>query len=253
MKKHTIFLPLLSTILLLNFNFIQAQDKKKLPPEATEFWEPVPVKINPGKTNTDPPSDAIVLFGGNDLNMWESMKSGGFAEWEVKDGAFTVVKGTGGIRTKQSFGDMQLHVEWSAPDEIVGEGQGRGNSGIFLMGKYEVQVLDSYESKTYSNGQAASIYKQSAPLVNAMRGPEEWQVYDIIFKAPKFDGNGMLTSPATVTVLHNGVVVQNHFTIRGPSEYIGIPNYKAHEDKLPISLQDHGNPVSFRNIWVREL
>jgi hypothetical protein len=240
-------------LLLLSAFWAQAQEKTALPPEATEFWEPVSVKIDPGKTNTDAPSDAIVLFDGNNLNMWESVQNSGFAEWEVKDGAFTVVKGKGGIKTKQAFGDMQLHVEWSAPDEIVGEGQGRGNSGIFLMGMYELQVLDSYESKTYSNGQAGSIYKQSVPLVNAMRGPEDWQVYDVIFKAPRFDENGILVSPATVTVLHNGVVVQNHFTLKGPTEYIGIPNYKAHADKLPISLQDHGNPVSFRNIWVREL
>ncbi len=251
MKNYIVY----STLAFIIFQAfgIQAQDKQQMPPKATEVWEPVPVKINPGETNADPPSDAIVLFDGNDMNMWESMKDGGFPKWKVENGAFTVVKGTGGIRTKQGFGDMQLHVEWSAPDEIVGEGQGRGNSGIFLMGLYEVQVLDSYESKTYSNGQAASIYKQSIPLVNAMRGPEEWQTYDIIFKAPRFDKNGMLTSPATVTVLHNGVVVQNHYTIKGPTEYIGLPKYKAHEDKLPITLQDHGNPVSFRNIWVREL
>ena len=253
MKKQSAFLYLVISLTLVQVFSAYAQNDSKLPPEATEVWEPVPKKIDPGKTNADPPSDAIVLFDGSNLNMWESMKDGGFPKWEVKDGAFTVVKGTGGIQTKQAFGDMQLHVEWSAPDEIVGEGQGRGNSGIFLMGKYEVQVLDSYESKTYSNGQAASIYKQSIPLVNAMRGPEEWQTYDIIFKAPRFDKNGILTSPATVTVLHNGVVVQNHYTIKGPTEYIGIPQYKAHEDKLPISLQDHGNPVSFRNIWVREL
>lgn len=240
--------------LLLTCTFyVKAQDKKSLPPEATEFWDPVPIKIDPGKTNTDAPSDAIVLFDGNNLNMWESGSNGGFPEWEVKDGVFTVVKGKGNIKTKQAFGDMQLHVEWSAPDEIVGEGQGRGNSGIFLMDMYEVQVLDSYESKTYSNGQAGSIYKQSVPLVNAMRGPQEWQTYDIIFKAPRFNKNGMLASPATITVLHNGVLVQNHFTLKGPTEYIGIPQYKAHAEKLPIALQDHGNPVSYRNIWVREL
>lgn len=253
MKKQSVYLSLLISFIITLPLSVHAQEEKKLPPEATEFWEPVPVKINPGKTNADPPSDAIVLFDGNNLTMWESSKDGDFPKWEVKDGAVTVVKGTGNIQTKQGFGDMQLHLEWSAPDEIVGEGQGRGNSGIFLMGRYEVQVLDSYESRTYSNGQAASVYKQSVPLVNAMRGPEEWQTYDIIFKAPRFDKNGILTSPATVTVLHNGVVVQNHYTLRGPTEYIGIPQYKAHADKLPIILQDHGNPVSFRNIWVREL
>ncbi|MEM1138141.1 MAG: DUF1080 domain-containing protein [Bacteroidota bacterium] len=232
--------------------FGQNKDKK-LPPEATEFWEPVPPKVDPGKTNADPPSDAIVLFNGSDLSMWENVKDGSFPKWKVENNAMIVEKGTGAIQTKQGFGDAQLHIEWKAPEEIVGEGQGRGNSGIFLMGKYELQVLDSYESKTYSNGQAGSIYKQSPPLVNATRAPTEWQTYDIIFKAPKFDKNGMVVSSATITVLHNGVLIQNNFTIKGPTEYIGIPQYKSHPEKLPLSLQDHGNPVSFRNIWIREL
>ncbi len=228
-------------------------EKTQLPPEATEFYEPVPPKVDPGKTTLDPPSDAIVLFSGKDLDMWQSAKDGSFPKWKVTDGTFVVEKGTGDIQTKQAFGDVQLHIEWRSPQVIVGEGQGRGNSGIFLMGMYELQVLDSYESKTYTNGQAASIYKQSVPLVNATKAPTEWEVYDVIFSAPKFNANGIVTKPATITVLHNGVLVQNHFALRGPTEYIGIPNYKAHADKLPLKLQDHGNPVSYRNIWVREL
>jgi hypothetical protein len=172
---------------------------------------------------------------------------------KIENGELVVVRGKGDIQSKLAFGDAQFHIEWSAPTAIVGEGQGRGNSGFFLMGMYEVQVLDSYESKTYTNGQAASIYKQHPPLVNATRPPGEWNYYDIIFKAPRFDKNGMVTSPATITVLHNGVLVQNNVILRGPTEYIGIPNYKAHADALPIKLQDHGNPVRFRNIWVRPL
>ncbi len=159
---------------------------------------------------------------------------------------------SGGIETKQKFGDFQLHIEWRTPAEVVGEGQGRGNSGIFMMGKYELQVLDSYVSKTYSNGQAGSIYKQGIPLVNACKGPGEWQTYDVIFMAPEFTEKGSLKSPASITVLHNGVLIQNNFIIKGPTEYNRIPKYEAH-GKGPLMLQDHGNPVSYRNIWVREL
>lgn len=220
-------------------------------PEITEVWEPEPKAINPGDANT-PPEDAIVLFDGTNLDSWTHM-NGTPAKWEVADGAMTVVPRTGPIKTKQSFGDVQLHIEWSAPTVIQGEGQGRGNSGIFLMGTYEVQVLDSYNNRTYSNGQAASFYKQHIPLVNATRAPGEWNVYDIIFKAPTFNEDGTLRYPATATVLHNGVVVQNHVTLLGPTEYNKLPRYKAHESKLPLSLQDHGNPVKFRNIWIREL
>jgi hypothetical protein len=229
------------------------QQDIKLPPEATEFWEPIIRKVTPGAQNNMPPSDAIVLFDGNNLNNFVSDRTGGFPEWKVENGAFTVTPKTGDIRTKQAFGDMQLHIEWSAPTVIKGEGQGRGNSGIFLMSHYEVQVLDSYESRTYSNGQAASIYKQHPPLVNAMKAPGEWNTYDIYFTAPKFNADGMLVSPARVTVVHNGILVQNNVEIKGPTEYIGIPNYKAHPNELPIKLQDHGDLVSFRNIWVRKL
>lgn len=234
----------------------QAQDKTPPPmkPEATEFYTPVPPKVNPGETNAAPPSDAIILFDGTNLDAFVSSKDAKSpAGWEIQNGELVVTKGKGDIQTKMGFGDAQYHVEWSAPTEIVGEGQGRGNSGFFLMGKYEIQILDSYESKTYTNGQAGSIYKQHPPLVNAMRAPGEWNTYDIIFKAPRFNKDGMLTSPATVTLLMNGVLVQNHVTLQGPTEYIGIPNYKAHAEELPIKLQDHGNPVRFRNIWVRKL
>ncbi|MEQ9440758.1 MAG: DUF1080 domain-containing protein [Cyclobacteriaceae bacterium] len=220
-------------------------------PEETEIWEPEPKKIEAGENN-QPPSDAIVLFGGDDLSAWESTE-GGAASWDVSDGHFTVKPKAGGIRTKQEFGDFQLHIEWRSPQEIVGESQGRGNSGIFLQGMYELQVLDSYDNRTYSNGQAGSIYKQSPPLVNATRPPSEWEVYDVIYNAPKFnEKNGAMLEPGYVTVMHNGVVVQNHTKLQGTTEYIGTPRWVAHGNG-PIMLQDHGNPVSFRNIWIREL
>ncbi len=220
-------------------------------PAATEVWEPEPRVVQPGEGSA-PPSDAVVLFDGTGLSAWRHA-DGRDAEWTVADGAMTVAAGTGDIFTRQGFGDVQLHVEWRSPAEVSGEGQGRGNSGVFLQGRYEVQVLDSYDNRTYSNGQAASLYKQSIPLVNATRGPGEWQSYDIIFRAPRFDGEGALAAPATVTVLHNGVLVQDHVTLRGPTVYIGEPAYEAHGDREPIALQDHGNPVSYRNIWLREL
>ncbi len=220
-------------------------------PELTEVWEPVPPVITPGN-GTAPPSDAIILFDGSDMDQWE--KPGGEpVGWLLADGAMTVVKETGAIYTKQSFGDIQLHLEWRAPAEVEGEGQGRGNSGVYLQGRYEVQVLDCYENITYPNGQTGSIYKQHIPLANACRPPGEWQTYDIIFMAPRFKDDGSLFTPATVTVLHNGVLLLNHAVIKGASEYIGLPVYKAHPLKQPLMLQDHSNPVSFRNIWVREL
>jgi hypothetical protein len=171
----------------------------------------------------------------------------------VEDGAMTVVKKTGNILTKQGFGDCQLHIEWRTPAEVVGESQGRGNSGIFLQSRYELQVLDSYNNRTYSNGQAGSLYKQAIPLVNACRKPGEWQAYDAIYTAPRFAEDGTVQRPAFITVLQNGVLVQNHFELKGPTEYIGQPKYKKHNPKEPLMLQDHGNPVSYRNIWIREL
>jgi len=232
-------------------SFAQTTPRESLEPKVTEVWELKPSKITPGPKPGEAPSDAIVLFDGKDLSKWSTL-SGGDAKWEVKDGALTVVKGAGDIKTKQAFGDIQLHIEWRTPSEVVGEGQGRGNSGIFLQEKYELQVLDSYESPTYSNGQAGSIYKQAIPLVNACLKPGEWQTYDVVYTAPRFSDNGRVTIPAYITVIHNGVLVQNHTQIIGPTEYRGFPVYQPH-GKASIKLQDHGNPVSFRNIWVREL
>ncbi|MDO1447138.1 DUF1080 domain-containing protein [Rhodocytophaga aerolata] len=226
-------------------------------PQMTEFWEPEPKVVTPGAVPSNlvvpPPSDAIVLFDGKDLSKWKGKD--GEAKWRVSDGVFTVNKGTGDIETKQTFEDYQLHIEWRIPADIQGESQARGNSGIFMQGIYELQVLDSYNNRTYSNGQAGSIYKQTRPLVNAMRKPGEWQVYDVIYTAPRFKEDGSLFSPAYITVMHNGVLIQNHFEIKGDTPYIGLPKYTKH-GKGPIKLQDHGDPskpISFRNIWLREL
>ncbi len=228
-----------------------AQSSDQLPPpEDTEIWEPEPQVIGSG-TQSAIPTDATVLFDGNDLSKWTGRN--GAAEWTVANGAFTVKPGTGDISTVDSFGDVQLHVEWRTPTAIVGESQGRGNSGIFLMQRYEVQVLDSYQNRSYSNGQAGSIYKQYMPLVNASRRPGEWQTYDIIFMAPRFVSDGSLKQPATITVLHNGVLVQNHVSLKGPTVFRGQPKYEPHATKAPIQLQDHTNLVSYRNIWLREL
>ncbi len=219
-------------------------------PTLTEKWEPVPDVVTPGE-GTQPPSDAVVLFDGTSLSEWVSVREGE-ALWKVEDGIMTVVPGSGHIRTKQHFGSVQLHVEWRTPAEVVGNGQGRGNSGVFLQEFYEVQVLDSYDNVTYSNGQAGSLYKQHIPLVNASRGPGVWQTYDIVFNAPVFAEDGVLIRPAFVTVMHNGVLIQNHAALSGPTLNIGLPEYEPHGN-LPIVLQDHGNPVSYRNIWLRKL
>jgi hypothetical protein len=192
------------------------------------------------------PSDAIVLFDGKSLSEWN-----GGENWEVKDGAATSMKNS--ITSKRSFGDCQLHLEWASPEKVEGSGQGRGNSGIYLMGKYEVQILDSFDNKTYFDGQCGAIYKQHPPLVNACRKPGEWQSYDIVFTAPRFDADGKVQKPAAVTVLQNGIVVQSHFELLGGTFYDRAPVYEKHADKLPMLIQFHGNPVRFRNIWVREL
>jgi hypothetical protein len=207
-------------------------------------WLEPPV-VDPGQVG-GPPSDAIVLFDGKDLSQWD-----GADKWKIQDG-YAITNGND-IRSKRGFGDCQLHVEWASPKKVEGSGQGRGNSGVFMMGLYEVQILDCYNNKTYFDGQTAAIYKQNPPLVNACRKPGEWQIYDIIFEAPRFDKQHKLTRPAFITVLHNGVLVQNHFQIQGETSWDQSPKYTAHAAKLPIQLQYHGNPVRFRNIWVREL
>jgi hypothetical protein len=235
--------------LLVSGSMVFAQQQKN--PESTELYQPVPPVVTPGE-GTKPPSDAIVLFDGTSLSEWINDK-GEPAGWTVADGCMTVKPGTGIIKTKRGFGDCQLHIEWRSPVVVTGEGQGRGNSGIFLQNRYELQVLDSYDNKTYVNGQAGSIYKQSIPLVNACRKPGEWQSYDILYQAPRFSENGRVAVPARITVLQNGVVIQNNTEIRGTTPYIGLPEYIPHSMKEPISLQDHGNLVSYRNIWIREL
>ena len=224
----------------------------EMSPAMTEFWLPQPKVVTPGDfaTNTAP-SDAIVLFDGKDLSAWQS-SDGGEAGWDVHDGVFTVKAGTGSIQTKDVFGSFQLHLEWRSPTKVHSEGQERGNSGVFLQGLYEVQILDCYNNETYSNGQTGSIYKQATPLANVMRKPGEWNTYDIIYSAPVFNEDGTYRVAPTVTVIQNGVVIINHFTIRGTTEYIGHPRVIPHGDG-PIALQDHGNPVSFRNIWLRKL
>ncbi|HWA01263.1 MAG TPA: family 16 glycoside hydrolase [Caulobacterales bacterium] len=225
-----------------------AQDQPA--PELTEIWTPVPAKVAPG-ANAAPPSDAVVLFDGRDLSKWEGA-SGGEARWNVSRGVITVAPGTGDIRTRESFGDMQLHIEWRPPVLPADKtGQDRGNSGVFLQERYEVQVLDTFENRTYVNGQAGSIYKQYPPLVNASLPPGQWQSYDIIYTAPRFNGH-MLVSPARVTVLQNGVLVQNNVTLAGSTTYRGQPAYEPHGE-APLRLQDHGHLVSFRNIWIRRL
>jgi len=234
-------------LLITTAAVINAQMK----PEETEDWSRKPAIVTPGKMN-QPPSDAIVLYGGaKDIVNWVSDK-GSPAKW-VADSALTVAPKTGSIKTVRSFGDCQLHIEWKTPAIVSGTSQGRGNSGILLMGLYELQVLDSYNNETYYNGQAGSIYKQYIPLINASLGPGQWQRYDVIFTAPRFNTEGEVLEPAIFTVFQNGVLIQNHVLLKGPTEYIGIPVYKAHEEKLPLMLQEHGNPVSYRNIWIREL
>ncbi|MBT1708553.1 DUF1080 domain-containing protein [Fulvivirgaceae bacterium PWU5] len=252
MKKPISSLCLLS--LLGAYNTVQAQDQPdKKTPESSELWSPEPHIITPGEKPGDMPSDATVLFDGKSLDQWVSIDDTP-AKWPVKEGAVTVLPGGKDIRTKKEFGDFQLHIEWRSPATVDPKqtGQGRGNSGIFLQERFEVQVLDSYNNKTYANGQAGSIYKQHIPLVNASRKPGEWQAYDIFFTAPRFNKEGRVISPAYVTLIHNGVLTQNHVALWGPTEYIGLPVYKPYE-KGPIRLQDHGNAVSFRNIWIRDL
>jgi hypothetical protein len=219
--------------------------------KATEVWTPIPAKVTPGPFNHMAPSDATILFNGSDLNEWQHL-DGKEATWLNTDNELIVKNKSGDIQTKQSFGDCQLHLEWKSPSIVSGEGQNRGNSGIFLQERYEVQVLDSYDNNTYVNGQASAIYKQSIPLVNACKQPGVWQTYDIIYKAPVFEKSGKKVSSAFVTVIHNGVLTQNHVEIKGTTEYIGYPKNIAHGE-APIKLQDHDCLVGYRNIWVRRL
>lgn len=232
-------------------------------PEDTEVWEPVPPVVVPGPApeTAEPPSDAIVLFDGTDLSEWVNVRDGEPAGWDVHDGVVTVDKSAGDIQTRRRFGSYQLHLEWRVPSGITGEGQGRGNSGVYLAfvgrerGGYELQILDSHENATYVNGMAGSIYKQAIPLANPTRPPGEWQTYDVVWTAPTFAGDGSLESPARVTVLYNGVLVQDDFELTGVTLFTGTPRYRAH-GPAPIMLQAHGDPsppISFRNIWVREI
>jgi Domain of Unknown Function (DUF1080) len=250
-----------SAIALVSFCSWPAAAGQKPRPEDTEVWDPVPKVVSPGTSNSAPPADAVILFDGKNLDQWVNTNDKAAAGWTVADGVITVNKKAGNIETKRSFTNYQLHIEWRIPEVISGTGQGRGNSGLFLASTgpgdagYEIQILDSYQNKTYSNGQAGAIYKQSIPLANANRKPGEWQAYDVIWTAPTFNADGSLKSPARITALHNGVLIQNDFELKGETVYIGPPQYKKH-GASPIKLQAHGDPsepISFRNIWLREL
>jgi hypothetical protein len=255
--------------LLLLMLFINSYAQQKGDPKLTEIWSPVPKVIIPGKTVIiDAPSDAIILFREKkDTINWVSKKGKPF-NWQADENSITVVpfaedaeysteekqrNAVQGLQTKQAFGDCQLHIEWRSPAVVKGDGQGRGNSGVLFMGRYELQILDSYNNLTYSNGQAGSVYKQYMPMVNVCRPPGEWQSYDIIFIAPQFKNDSTLKSPARMTVFQNGVLIQNNVELWGSMQFIGIPKYEVHAAKEPLLLQDHRNPVSFRNIWIREL
>lgn len=264
---------LLILIFSISIGYTQ-EETRKWKPEETEVWSPVPPIVIPGQCST-PASDAIVLFDGTDLNAWCAPTHSGepgelegvlansrtasvgddraSAPWQIINGVIEVIPGKGAMESKQSFGSMQLHIEWMPPVDKGKKGQGYSNSGIFLMGLYELQVLNSYHNETYSNGMAGSVYKQHIPLANAANPPGSWQRYDIVFDAPEFGTDGGLVKPGFLTVFWNGVLVQNHVELRGPTLYIGKTGYFGHASKLPIRLQDHGNKVRYRNIWVREL
>jgi len=261
MRKKALILFFLGAVFIITVTVsIKSAVNRNIQEKSEHQWKihdmnrPLPPVVRPGAVSTtgQRPSDAIVLFDGKDLSQWCDSK-GKPARWKVEQGYMEVVKKAGSIRTKQNFGYCQLHIEWRAPLPVIGKGQGRGNSGIFLMDSYEVQVLDSYNNRTYADGMAAAVYGQFPPLVNACRPPGEWQTYDIIFHRPHFDKNGNLTRPALMTVFHNGVLVQNNVELLGPTAWKKRISYKPHPDKLPLSLQEHGNPVRYRNIWIREL
>jgi len=234
--------------------FAASQSVPKIEWTIHDVNRPLPPVIDPGPAGlpAPPPSDAVVLFDGKDLSNWTDYK-GNPAKWKVENGYMEVVGKAESIQTKQGFGDCQLYVEWAAPAEVKGDGQDRGNSGVYLMKLYEVQVLDCYDNKTYADGMTAAIYGQYPPLVNACRKPGEWQTFNIIFHAPRFDKEKKLISPARMTIFHNGILVHDNAVLTGPTEHkIRLP-YVAHPDKLPVMLQEHGNPVRYRNIWIREL
>lgn len=231
------------------------REEKLPPPSATEDWSLKPPLVTPGEIYPQPPSDALVLYGeGTDLGKWEH-PDGSPVKWTVSDGELTIVPKTTDIRTRQKFGNMQLHLEWRTPDPAEDKDFNRGNSGVLIMGLYELQIYESYNygTRIYYNGQAGSVYKQHAPLVNAARKPQTWQTYDVVFEAPVFNADKTLKTPAFMTVFHNNVLILNHIELKGPMVYQGYPKYKYHEAKLPLQLQEHGSRVSFRNIWVREL
>ena len=252
---------------------LSQEDFEEIEATATELYRDLD-RVTPGKKGA-PPSDAIILFDGSSLDKWQktffeysgsmaeyhewlpSLKVGPYvtapADWKLEEGDLVVVPGTGHLVTKELFGDVQLHIEWLTPKDIAKKSQDYSNSGIFLMGLYEIQILNSFDNETYSNGQAGAIYKQHIPLVNATKPPGNWQEFDIIFSAPKFSNSGNVLNPARITVFHNGVLIQNNVYLTGPTCYIGQAYYVKHPEKLPILLQNHGNPVRFRNIWVRKL
>jgi len=246
MKKNFLLL------FCLSITIVAATQTNQGDPKLTEIWKPVPKIITPGKPITGAPSDAVILFGSKKDSVNWVRRDGRPFSWKADDSAMTIPPRGGDLRTKQSFGDCQLHIEWRTPAEVKGEGQGRGNSGIFLMSRYELQVLDSWNNVTYSNGQAGSIYKQHMPMVNVCRPPGEWQTYDILFTAPQFYEDSALKSPARMTVFQNGVLIQHNDELWGPMQFIGVPKYEKHATMEPLLLQDHGNPVAFRNIWVVE-
>jgi Domain of Unknown Function (DUF1080)/Domain of unknown function (DUF3471) len=241
-----------SFVLAASAGFVSAQEPARF--KAHDMSRPRPPVVQPGVQTlpVPPPKDAIVLFDGKSLTEWRSA-NGGAAKWVIKDGAIESVPGSGYLYSGRGFGDVQLHVEWATPVPARGTSQGRGNSGVFLMGLYEVQVLDSYQNDTYPDGQAAAIYGQYPPLVNACRPPGEWQTYDIVFRRPRFRPDGGLLTPARITVIHNGILVQDNVEPWGPTTWLQALPYTAHPDRLPLGFQDHGNPVRYRNIWLREL